>query len=361
MAIGQPRTLPERQRAIKVLNDNSIALQEDVPLPPLNDEDVLVRVHCVALNPFDWKSLDLSPAPGSTFGCDVAGEVIAVGTSCRHSVKVGDRVFGPVKGNTSGNPENGGFAEYATIRDVVLWKIPDGMRFEHAATLGMSLMTVGLGLHYMLKVPLPLESSSSDIEGRHIFIYGAGTATGTLAVQCAALSGLRPIVACSPRHFDRMKSLGAVACFDYHVATVGDEVRDFTKGGLREALDCITDSASMNICYSALGDQGGRYVGLDQFPIRSHTRRDVYPEWIVAWTVSGEAIQWKRPYARTAKPKHKAFGQKWNPEAQKLLDSGRLQTHPIDLRSGGLAAIPDGIAMLRKGLTDGKKLVYSII
>lgn len=158
-----------------------------------------------------------------------------------------------------------------------------------------------------------------------------------------------------------MKSLGAVACFDYHVATVGDEVRDFTKGGLREALDCITDSASMNICYSALGDQGGRYVGLDQFPIRSHTRRDVYPEWIVAWTVSGEAIQWKRPYARTAKPKHKAFGQKWNPEAQKLLDSGRLQTHPIDLRSGGLAAIPDGIAMLRKGLTDGKKLVYSII
>ena len=136
---------------------------------------------------FDRKSLDLSPAPGSTFGCDVAGEVVAVGKSCAHNVQIGDRVFGPVKGNTSDNPENGGFAEYATIRDVVLWKVPDGMKFEQAATLGMSLMTVGLGLHYMLKVPLPFERSSSEVPGRYIFIYGSGTATGTLAVQCAAL------------------------------------------------------------------------------------------------------------------------------------------------------------------------------
>ena len=54
MAIDGIQSLPERQRAIKVLEDNSIRLAEDVPLPPLNDEDVLVRVHCVALNPFDW-------------------------------------------------------------------------------------------------------------------------------------------------------------------------------------------------------------------------------------------------------------------------------------------------------------------
>jgi aspyridone synthetase trans-acting enoyl reductase len=170
-----------------------------------------------------------------------------------------------------------------------------------------------------------------------------------------------PIVACSPRHFVRLKSLGAVACFDYHIGTLAEDVRNLTKNGLSAALDCITDSASMNICYSALGDQGGRYVGLDQFPIRSHTRRDVRPEWIVAWTVSGEAIRWKRPYARSPRPKHRVFGEKWNPVAQKLLDSGMIETHPIDLRSGGLAAVPEGIDMLRKGTTEGKKLVYSLV
>lgn len=117
----------------------------------------------------------------------------------------------------------------------------------------------------------------------------------------------------------------------------------------------------MTICYNALGDQGGRYVGLDQFPIRNHTRRDVRPEWIVAWTVSGEAIRWKRPYARCPRPRHKEFGVKWNGVAQRLLDSGLIETHPLDVRSGGLTAIPEGVGMLRKGLTEGKKLVYSLV
>lgn len=117
----------------------------------------------------------------------------------------------------------------------------------------------------------------------------------------------------------------------------------------------------MNICYGALGAEGGRYVGLDQFQIRNHNRRDVRPEWILAWTVSGEAIRWQRPYARSPRPKHKVFGLKWNPVAQKLLDSGLIETHPMDVRKGGLAAIPEGVDALRKGKTDGKKLVYSIV
>lgn len=112
---------------------------------------------------------------------------MAVGSSCRHDIRVGDRVFGPVKGNASDAPGNGGFAEYAAIREVVVWRIPEEMGYEQAATLGMSLMTVGLALHYTLKVPLPLPGCEAVGPKRHVFIYGAGTATGTLAVQCATL------------------------------------------------------------------------------------------------------------------------------------------------------------------------------
>ena len=112
MAIDQIMGLPERQRAIKVVEASSIRLEKDVPLPEIEEEDILVRVHCVALNPFDWyhplqsrifvalvltsrtrKSLDLSPAPGSTFGCDVAGEVVAIGSKCSQGIRVGDRVY----------------------------------------------------------------------------------------------------------------------------------------------------------------------------------------------------------------------------------------------------------------------------
>lgn len=113
--------------------------------------------------------------------------VVKVGSRCRGDIQVGDRVFGPVKGNASDAPGNGGFAEYGAIRQVVVWRIPEGMTFEQAATLGMSLMTVGLALHFMLKVPLPLTASKADGSETYVFIYGGGTATGTLAVQCAAL------------------------------------------------------------------------------------------------------------------------------------------------------------------------------
>lgn len=128
----------------------------------------------------------MSPSPGSTFGCDVAGEVVAIGSKCRNEIKVGDRVFGPVKGNAGDAPGNGGFAEFAAIREIVAWRIPDAMSFEEAATLGMSLMTVGLALHHVLKVPLPLTPSEPHQSKDYVFIYGGGTATGTVAVQCAA-------------------------------------------------------------------------------------------------------------------------------------------------------------------------------
>ncbi|KAH9810133.1 GroES-like protein [Teratosphaeria destructans] len=353
--------LPKTQQAIKVVESSLVRLEDDVPLPDLEEDFVLVRVHCVALNPFDWKSLDLSPSPGATFGCDVSGEVVAIGSKCGNSFQLGDRVFGPVEGNSSDTPDNGGFAQYAAIREVVAWKVPHGMSFEHAATLGMALVTVGLALHNTLKMPFPSTSSESDGAKPFVFIYGGGTATGTMAVQCTALSGMKPIVACSSRHFQRLSSLGAVACFDYHLPNIADEIRAFTNDSITATLDCITDSASMSLCYATLGNQGGRYVGLDQFPIRCHTRRDVRPDWIIAWTVSGKAVPLRRPYKRAPRPRHRMFGEKWKLVAQRLLDDNVIQTHPADIRSGGLAAIPEGVELLRKGKVQGKKLVYPIM
>lgn len=54
MAVDKTLLLPDRQQAIKVIEAGFIRLEKDIPLPALEDEDILVRVHCVALNPFDW-------------------------------------------------------------------------------------------------------------------------------------------------------------------------------------------------------------------------------------------------------------------------------------------------------------------
>lgn len=67
--------------------------------------------------------------------------------------------------------------------------------------------------------------------------------------------------------------LGCTAAFDYHTPTCASDILAATKGELKFVLDCITTTDSMKLCYEAIGSAGGRYISLDPFPLRSHTRR----------------------------------------------------------------------------------------
>ena len=75
------------------------------------------------------------------------------------------------------------------VRDGMLAKIPEGLSFEDAATLGVGVTTVGQALYMTLKLPLPTEPAKSPVP---VLIYGGSTATGTLAIQYAKLSVARP-------------------------------------------------------------------------------------------------------------------------------------------------------------------------
>nr|WNS47917.1 CapB [Capnodium sp. TTI-000886] len=349
---------PSSQRALKVQGPGTVVLEKSCPVPLPQPNEVLIRIVCAGINPFDWKSLDMSPSPGSTWGCDFSGEVIQLGDDVSSRFQLGDHVGGTSPGNSSDDPAAGAFAEYASVPEDLLFKMPAWMTFEQAATLGCGMLTIGLSLYHVLKLPLPYEKST--MEPRFVLVYGGGTATGTLAIQALRLSGMMPITTCSPHNFSRVKDLGAVEAWDYHSPSCAGDIRAFTKDKLEYALDCITDSGSMKICYSAIGSAGGKYVGLDQFPVRGHTRRNVRPEWIIAWTVRGKPINWKKPYRRDAKPKDKKFGERWLPISQQLLDSGDIKTHPLESSDDGLAGIIEGADRLRKGVTGGRKLVYRI-
>lgn len=70
-----------------------------------------------------------------------------------------------------------------------------------------------------------------------------------------------------------MKQLGCTAVFDYRTPTCASDILAATSGKLRLAMDCITTTESMKLCYGAIGGSGGRYISLDPFPLRAHTRR----------------------------------------------------------------------------------------
>ena len=70
----------------------------DAPLPTPGLGELVVKNAAVAINPLDWHMLDagvfVQQWP-SVFGCDIAGEVYAVGPDVER-FKKGDRVIGYV-------------------------------------------------------------------------------------------------------------------------------------------------------------------------------------------------------------------------------------------------------------------------
>ncbi|GFF62857.1 enoyl reductase LovC [Aspergillus lentulus] len=357
MAIHMPPIrLPKSQRAIKVSVDG-VATTSEGDLPQVGDEEVLVRVVCVALNPVDSKSVEMSPTHGATVGCDFAGEVVQMGKAVS-TVTLGARVCGCVFGNNPMRPDNGAFAEYVAVPSRLVLVVPPTMSYQSAATLGVGLATVGLALYQAMR--LKCTPSAPAKKGFPVLVSGAGTATGALATQILTLSGLQPIVTSSPGSFDRLRRLGAVATFDYQSPTCASDIREYTANELGCALDCHVDSGSMTICYNAIGSDGGRYVALNPFPLRLHRRRSVQPGWVFMFTQFDQTIPWKRPYYRDERPQDYRFATGWYEEMQELLEAGTLVPSPYIEQTGGLDAIVRGLEAMGRGEIRGRKWVYAI-
>lgn len=378
-------TLPLTQKALKVASSNTFQLFTDARVPSLeDDESVLVRVACVAINPVDGKSADMSPTPDATSGSDFAGIVVAFQTESNRKIvndgealKIGDRVMGFVFGNNPDAHDNGAFAEYVTVPRRFLWRVPAHMSLETAASLPEGLATVGMVLHYLqLSVPDLRQAVSKSVAAvsaphghdrtcdsdtkRFVLVYGGGTSTGFLAIQVLKIAGFTPITCCSSESASRAKHLGAAATFDYQSPTCGRDIRELTNDSLTLAIDCRSDSASMSICYEAIGAAGGRYVSLDPFPLRGCVRRSVVPDWICAYTQFGRSIAWVPPYNLDQRPDDCRFAEEWYGLAQQLLDAGLLEGPTLERREGGLSSVPDGVSEVRMGKIKRRKLVYSI-
>lgn len=170
-------------KALKIVSAGHAAVQ-DVPLPKLRPDYVLVKTRFVALNPTDWKHLDKLPQPGATLGCDYSGTVVEVGPQVKKSWKKGDRIAGFCHGANAVQVEDGAFAEYLVAKGDVMMKVPARMSDEDAATLGVGITTVGQGLYQNLGLPLPDKPAKEKFP---VLIYGGSTATGALAIQYAKL------------------------------------------------------------------------------------------------------------------------------------------------------------------------------
>lgn len=370
-------------------DDVCLELTTSRPVPQPRPDELLVRVHAVAINPCDWKMLQLCPKPGTSCGCDLAGVVAAVGLEAeRMGFRVGERVATAVHGANPGDTTTGAFAEYVCCVAAVCWRVPLAMPWTTAAAIGgCGIGTAGLALfapdtmglkfpgfdtddHHPWQVDSTHNTAAAAAaaqKGPYVLVYGGSTASGTMAMQLLNKAGYRPVATCSPGNFALATEYGAEACFDYKSATCVADVKAHTQGRLRYVLDCITDARSIATCEAALGRGGGRYVGLEALPadVLAGTAgvrtRSVRWTWVLAMSLIGRGEALPEPYHFSYSQERCDWGERWfHCVGQRLINDNDVRPHPVKVMPGGLEGVPDGVNLLQRGLVRGEKLVYEV-
>lgn len=241
--------------------------------------------------------------------------------------------------------------------------VPSHMSDAEAASLGTGIITCGQALYQSLGLPLP--SSTADATGDNgkgkfwFLVYGASTATGTLAIQYAKLSGAKVVAICSERNFDLVRGLGVEEVFDYHDAEkCADQVRAYTNDELELALDCIAEGESSKICEGSISSKKGGTVSYLLGGI-THTRSDVQMKKTLGYTIMGEAFE-KFGGQSPAKKEDFEHAKMFWELSERLLEQGKIKPHPLKVAEGGLEGVFDGLEQLRRGKVSGQKLVYRL-
>ncbi|KAJ4142121.1 hypothetical protein NW754_014912 [Fusarium falciforme] len=348
-------------RAVVVDGDNAVRVDYHRDVPRLQDDRILVRPVAVALNPTDWRHVRGGRArDGCILGCDYAGVVEAVGSAVTKPWKPGDRVFGCGHGANLANPDDGVFAQVASLIGDLQMKIPDSLSFEEAATLGLGSITVGQGLYQKaLKLQLPSRDGMLEKKDIAVLIYGGATATGALAIQFAKQSGYTVITTCSPRNFDYVRSLGADAVIDYHAADAGNQIRSLTDDQLEFAWDTVSVAQSAAICADALTTSPQRQpIYGTILPTRS-PREDVETVSTVMYTAFGKDFKFG-PVEMPASEDDFRFGKQFFQLVEDLVAQRRIRPHHLRVRDDGLEGLIQGLEDLEMGKVRAEKLVYVV-
>ncbi|OTB00238.1 hypothetical protein M426DRAFT_66299 [Hypoxylon sp. CI-4A] len=351
-------------QAVKVRGRNDVFIDPAASVPALRPGFLLIKVTSVALNPSDWKRVNIFDGKvPRTVGCDAVGRVVACGENIGWDYKPGDRVAGLCYGMKDDDPTSGAFGEYALLKGMLSLPVPDHISDLEAATVPVGTNFVTQALYYVLKLPLPrLHPKAPDPNAPAVLIYGGATATGIFGLQYARLSGWRVLTTCSPHNFQLVKALGAHEVYDYHDSKAcAAAIRTGTGNNLRHVFDCVSEGSSLQICADALTSQSDVAVYIAALPIGDKfPRKDVQHGWTSGYTAFGEMTHLTGKLRPTSMIDPASAAEYWKMTTE-LLRHDRLRLAPlVHSREGGLAGIPTGLSELRGGRVSAGKLVYRI-
>lgn len=199
--------------------------KEDVPMPEIGPNDILVRNKATSVNPVDTLKRDGYGWPifekkrpikfPWILGNDTSGIVEQVGTNVT-KFKIGDEVFG-----APGIHRQGTWAEYTAIaEDEVTFK-PKNLSFEEAGSIPFVALTSWAALVNHAKLT-PVNAA-----GKRVLVHAGSGGVGSFAIQLLKAWDCYVATTCSTRNVDLLKTLGADEVIDYTKEDFSHVLKDF--------------------------------------------------------------------------------------------------------------------------------------
>ncbi len=313
---------------------------EEVDEPKLESKEVLVSPVATAICGTDVHIYNgsLKVKLPLIMGHEVAGDVVKVGKGVRR-VKVGDRVIvypitfcgacylcnmGRVylcpNGGLMGREVNGAYAEYVSVPEYLLYKLPENVSYKEGAIVEL-LWTVFHG-HTRIKIS----------PGNSVVVLGMGAA-GLLHVGLAKISGADPVIAISHSEWklNLAKKFGADIIISAREIDPVDGVLEATDGRGADIIIESAGAAKTLLQSMELVRPGGTIL---QFGIctESINNYNAYPIYFKEINIIGSRAMSPSEFEPTIK----------------LVASGRINVKPLITHEFPLERIKDGIELIDK-------------
>ncbi len=226
-----------------------LEIADEIPVPRVGPNGILVRVHATSVNPVDWKLREgwLHGLWQLRFpviwGCDVSGVVEEVGTAVT-LFKPGDEVYGFKHGKV-GETYRGTYAEYAVLPENTLAHKPASLSHEQAAAIPLAATTAWQALLNQAHIK----------PGSKVLVQAGAGGVGTFAIQIAKAFGAYVAATSGAANLDLLRELGADQAIDYTREKVEDKLSGF---------DCVLDGVGESVWTSSLKvlRPGGKLITL---------------------------------------------------------------------------------------------------
>ena len=247
----------------------NLKVTENAEQPRISDHDILIKVKLAGINPIDHFVVSgtlpkIDPLPHIP-GAESSGIVEQVGSHVNNkNLKKGDRVIVHNKvfdgtcdmclsgldmicrnGGLIGAITNGGFAEFIAVPERNVFKIPDEMDWDLAASLPVTCLT-----------PYHALNESSLKVNENLLVFGASGNTGMIAVQLGKKMGAR-VIAVSKDDWIKNDFGADYIISDYDRIT--EKVKEITDGKM---ADVVINSLGVDTWKSSFESVGinGRWI-----------------------------------------------------------------------------------------------------